>query len=683
MNENPGTETAAQPAESLRSLGPVLLIVAAACCAWSNSFSGPFVFDDGPSIADNSTILQLWPPHWIHPPGQFGETVGGRPLLNLSFAINYAFGGLRVGGFHALNLAIHILAALTLFGLVRRTLLLPRLTARLREHATSLATTIAALWVLHPLQTAAVTYIVQRAESLAALFYLATLYAFVRAAAPGAGRRWGVLSVCACALGVATKETVATAPLLALLLDRSLITGSFREAWRARWRLYLPLAATWLLFAALAIPNAGRGGTVGFGSRLEVWPYVLTQAEAIVRYLGLAFWPSPLVFDYGASTVRDPLAVLPQAILIVLLLGASCFALVRRWPAGLLGAWFFVILAPTSSIVPVATQTIAEHRMYLPLAALVALVVLSLHRVMGRAAFALLLACGLALGGATWHRNNDYRTEQALWADTIAKHPENARIYTNAGHVYLAEGRPDMAIPFFLHALELDPHLTSAKVNLGNALRETGHPQDAEQCLREAVAEEPGDGSARLALGTVLVDLKRPDEAIVEYREAMRLAPETVTVRTNLAAVLVDQGQVAEALDLLRAAMARNPRVAQVHFHLGRALLRSGDVAGGIEHLREATRLKPTLPTAHFALGEALARQGDFAAAIEAYRHELDINPADIPARNNLATSLVRSGRIPEAIREFEALLKAQPDNASVRHNLEYVRQLPQGAPPK
>jgi protein O-mannosyl-transferase len=668
---------------SLHTALAALLIAAAACCAWSNSFSGPFVFDDGASIAYNATILQLWPPEWLHPPGSFGETVGGRPLLNLSFALNHALSGLDVRGIHATNLAIHVLAALTLFGLVRRALRLPRLAQTVRGRATVLAGTIAALWALHPLQTAAVTYMVQRAESLAALFVLLALYAYLRSAEPGARRAgtWAVVSACACLLGAATKETAATAPLLALLLDRTLIAGSFREAWRARGRLLLALASSWLLIAALG--TGGRGGTVGFASKMESWPYLLTQASAIVRYLSLAFWPSPLVFDYGASTVRGLGAVLPQSLLVVLLLAATGLALARRWPAGLLGAWFFLALAPTSSIIPVATQTIAEHRMYLPLAAVIAGSVLALYQLVGRAALVPLLLCAAALGVGTWQRNLDYRTEHALWADTIAKHPENARVYANAGRVFLIDGDPASALAFFRHALELDPHLVTAKVNLGNALRETGQVQAAEATLREVVADEPGDPTARLALGTVLVDLGRPREAAEEYRAAMRLAPETVSVRTNLAAVLIDLGDVREALELLRAAAARNPRVAEVHFHLGRALLASGDAAGGIERLREAARLKPALPVVHFTLGDALAARGDFSAAVDAYRGELALDPRDVPARNNLATALVRAGRLAEAIREFETVLEADPGNASVRHNLEYVRALPRDAAPR
>jgi tetratricopeptide (TPR) repeat protein len=673
------------PPASRLPLWPAALLVVAALCAWSNSYGGPFVFDDGPSIVDNPTILRLWPPDWLHPPGDVGETVGGRPLVNFTLAVNFALGGPSVRGYHVMNLVIHVLAGLTLLGLARRTLALPRFPERVRGAATPLATTIAGLWMLHPLQTSAVTYVIQRAEALAGLWVLLTLYALVRAAAPASAarpavrRRWSALAVLACWLGAATKETAAAAPILALLWDGLLLSGSFREALRARGRLHAALAASWLLMAALVVPNFGRGGTVGPASRVGVWPYLLTQCMALARYLGLAFWPRPLVFDYGTSTVRTLSAVLPQAILVVALLGATVVALGRRWAAALLGAWFFLILAPSSSVVPVATQTMAEHRMYLPLAAVVAGTVLVLHRAMGWRAFALLAAAGVALGAATWTRNQDYRTEERLWQDTIAKYPENARIYGNAGHVFLRQGRPQDALPLLQHAVELDPHLVSAKSNYGNALREVGRVDEAVATLREVVAEEPEYANGRVALGTALAQVGQVDEAMREYREAMRIAPDTILIRTNLGAMLIDRGETAEALELLRAALVRAPLVAEVRLHLGRALVKSGQPAEGIADLREAVRLKPALPTAHFELAQALVQAGDLAGAIEEFRADLALDGSQVHVRNNLANALVRSGRIPEAIGEYEAVLRAEPDNAAVRHNLDYALQLQRG----
>ena len=154
--------------------------------AYHNSFTGPFIFDDVRSIRDNPTIRHLWPiGQCLHPPHQHGLTVEGRPLINLSLAINYALGRQKVWGYHALNLAVHILAGLTLLGVVRRTLQQPRLLGCFGRAANGLALTIAILWAVHPLQTESVTYVIQRAESIMGLFYLLTLYCFIRGVGHG------------------------------------------------------------------------------------------------------------------------------------------------------------------------------------------------------------------------------------------------------------------------------------------------------------------------------------------------------------------------------------------------------------------------------------------------------------------------------------------------------------------
>jgi len=156
------------------------VIAAGAIAVYSRTFSVPFLFDDGPAIVDNRTIRHLSTAFWPAP----DTTAGGRPILNLSLAINYAISGTAVWSYHALNLAIHVLAGLTLFGIVRRTL-----APRAGSAASLTAFSAALLWTLHPLQTESVTYIVQRAESLMGLFYLLTLYCFIRGAEPDGRRR--------------------------------------------------------------------------------------------------------------------------------------------------------------------------------------------------------------------------------------------------------------------------------------------------------------------------------------------------------------------------------------------------------------------------------------------------------------------------------------------------------------
>ncbi len=296
------------------------VIAAAAIAAYSQTFSVPFHFDDQFAIAENATIRHwstaLWPPP--------NTTASGRPMLNLSLALNYALSGQAVWSYHALNLVIHVLAGLTLFAVVRRTLA-PQVAA---PAAARIAFAAALLWSLHPLQTEAVTYLVQRAESMMGLFYLLTLYCYLRAAAArSAGRRvWGALAIGSCLLGMATKEVMVSAPLIVLFYDRTFLAGSFREAVRRRGWLLAGLAATWTLLPFLVLATQGRSGTSGFGSGISFARYGLTQFPAIGHYLRLSFWPHPLVFDYGTRWVAGLAAVWPSALIVSGLIGATAWA---------------------------------------------------------------------------------------------------------------------------------------------------------------------------------------------------------------------------------------------------------------------------------------------------------------------------------------------------------------------
>jgi tetratricopeptide (TPR) repeat protein len=565
--------SAAGPSRRFAALAG-LAIVGAGLAAYAGSFSGPFIFDDGASILGNPTIRHFWSA--LSPPHAGGLTVNGRPVLNLSLALNYAVSGEEVWSYHALNLAIHLLAALVLFGIVRRTL--ARVPGPGRE-AGLLAAAIAAWWAVHPLQTEAVTYVIQRAESLMGLCYLLTLYGFIRyagfptpAAGARAARAWAALSVVACLLGMATKEVMVSAPVLVLLYDRTFVAGSFRRAWQARRPYYGLLAATWLLLAGLVAGTGGnRGGSVGFGVA-PAWPYWLSQFGAITRYLRLAVWPHPLVFEYGAQRVTQPGAVLPAAVLVLLLAAGTAAALWRRPALGFLGAWFFAILAPTS-LLPGTTETTVEYRMYLPLAAVLAGLALALHQRLGKWGLLPVLAAIAACAVLTARRNEDYRSAVAIWSDTVAKRPENARAHYDLGYALFHAGQPAEAIAEYREAIRLRPDDAEAHNNLGNALAQSG----------------------------------RAPEAIAEYHEALRLHPNYAAAHNNLGNTLAQSGRLAEAVEQFRAVVGLDPGYAKGHRSLAQALADLGRRDDAIAQYQEALRLDPGDPWARNNLAELQA----------------------------------------------------------------------------
>jgi hypothetical protein len=287
---------------------------------------------------------------------------------------------------------------------------------------------------------------------------------------------------------MASKEVMVSAPLMVWLWDRVFGSGV-----PGRRPLYAGLAATWLILIAL-VWHETRAHSVGLAGGWTSWSYLLTQAGVIVHYLRLAIVPVPLVFDYHWPAARSLLDVAPQAALLVVLFGVTMAGLVRRRPAAFLGVWCFAILAPTSSVLPIATEVASEHRMYLPLAAIVAFVVLTAVRIVPQrrvtAAVGAALVTGIALtfGALTYARNRDYASSERLWSDTVRKQPQNPRARENYGIDLLEARRYQDAEAELRVAVDLNPVYAEAHMALGLALCSQGKTDDGERHLARALA---------------------------------------------------------------------------------------------------------------------------------------------------------------------------------------------------
>ena len=601
---------------NLRRLIPVLLVVAG-IGAYHNSFHGPFIFDDGPSITENPHLHHLWPlgsalsaPHY--------STVNGRPTVCLTLAVNYAMGGLNVWGYHAFNLAVHLASALVLFGIVRRTFAGRKLRDRFGAASVGLAAVIALLWEVHPLQTECVDYVVQRTESLMGLFLLLTLYCTLRGSQSAHPGKWYLAAVLSCALGMGSKEVMVSAPLVVLLYDRVFLASSFRESWRQRGVLYVALAATWLILAML-VANTPHSRT-GFGiNHVTSWDYLKTEAGVIVYYLRLAAWPRPLVIDYDnwpiARSLNDWLV---PGLAVVGLLGATLWAFRSRPSLGFLGAWFFLILAPTSSFLPNVGEVAADRRMYLPLAALVTMAVTGAFT-LGKRLFSerYWTALGCATGGfvmllftyMTIQRNRDYQSDLTIWQDAVAKRPSNPRAHDNLGIILAQQGRVQDAIAHYELALRIDANSGEAHYNLANALWQTGKSEAAIRNYQEALQISPADIKAHTKLGNVLQQLGRPQDAIDHYEQALQINPDYAEAHNNLGAALVDRGRMQEGIAHYERALQLNPSLAAAHCNLGLALERTRRVREAIAHYEQALKINPDLTEARTALARLRSTQ--------------------------------------------------------------------------
>lgn len=567
-----------------------------------NSLRVGFLFDDAPHIVENTRIRQFWPPWEI-----LAHT--SRPLVMLSVALNYALGGLNPWGYHLFNVGIHVLAALTLYGVVRRTFESEAARSHFGQAARWLAGLISLLWLVHPLQTESVTYVIQRGESLMGLFYLLTLYCVIRSCGTSSNMGWQMGAMASCALGMASKPVMVTAPMVVLLYDRALLAKSWREVIKHRWGLYASLAATWLLLPLLLANGASEWKpSAGFANGgLSALPYALTQPGVILHYLRLAFWPDPLCFDYGwnygwpsAQTMGD---AAPELITVGALLAATVWACRRKPALGFLGLWFFIILAPTSSFVPVA-DLVVEHRMYLPLAAVVVLVVvggwvtgkallgggLQRQRMLGWGVSAVLV---LLLGIQTIRRNRDYRSELAIWQDTVVKCPNNPRAHYNVGVVLFKAGYVAEAIWQYDQALRIKPDYADAHYNLGGALVRLGRVTEAIEHWEQAVRLKPDYAEAHYNLGNGLLQTGKPKEAIGHWEQALRIKPDYAEAHNDLAVALTRLGRLPEAIEHWEQAVRLKPDYADAHFNLGIALEKAGRVQEAIGHYEQAVRIKP------------------------------------------------------------------------------------------
>jgi len=615
---------------------PIAVIVLACVAAYWPSFGGAFVYDDLSNIVENEAIRQFWPPDpWLDK--------GRRPLVALTFVANYAMGGLDPVGYHAVNLAIHTLVALSLAGLIGRS---ARLLGWGAGEARHFAFGCALLFAVHPLATQAVTYTVQRSESLMALFYVLTLLGLVRSSGSVRPWAWLALSVVFCALGMASKAVMVTAPLAALLVDRALVSGSYRAALRSHWVYYLGLLgagsilAFWNVLDGVVKPPPEYEATVGFAyTGITPGGYLLSQGGVILHYLRLVFWPVGLRLDYAwpvpASVVSALPAVGAVGVVGILFLTSAWFGIVKKSGAGLAAVLFFVILGPTSSFVPIKHLAF-EHRMYLPLACVLVLVCLGVRLVLKRStlrsswaftAFAVVLA--VPLGVTTFARNAQYSDPLALWE-------QNA---------------------------QLEPDSPAARTNLANELRSQGRLAEALDEYRAAAALGPGVAERHVRVGMLSSELGMHDEAVRSLGRAVEM---------------IDK-KVARSHPALQEVLRREQRMN--HTLLAGALLRVGERERARDAFVDAVAIdSPSVPAgeralALAALGSLFQTDGEFAKAIDYYTRAIEQSPSNADTLARLGRSLAEIGERASAIRALERALAIDPSNSRARRVLDAMRE--------
>jgi tetratricopeptide (TPR) repeat protein len=666
-----------QPARPARAaavpaagLGPAraylapLLIVALGLVLYANSFTVPFLFDDYFEIANNPLLKT------VSPLLEYLQRSRGIPAF--TFALNYRWSGLDVWGFHLINVIVHLVNALLVYGLVLRTLTLPGWRERYRHSADGLAALVALVFLAHPLQTMAVSYIVQRTESIAAFFYLLTMLLFSFAStAPAGGRRIALYAGAAISafLGVVSKEVVATVPLALLAYRLCFLPSTSSRSPGRRLALaavlLLPLGYALLLArpylfpaAETLAPDVPRAWlyipTAGFQLEgVSSWQYLLTQFGIVLWYLRLYVLPTEQCFDYGWPLVDSPWradVLLPLALLLALL--GAALAVYRRYPlATFCIVWMFITLAPTSTIIPLRDAAF-EQRMYLPIVGLSWLIVVggfdalgwlaarvqrradTLRRV-GAAAAGVWIAL---LGVATIARNRVLQDPVALAADSLEKAPQNWRAHSAYGEAMLDAGHTDEGVRALEEAIRLNPDIGSARVELGQIYLKARRLDEAEAVLRPATnaMEESVAAAAHVQMAQVAYARGDLRAATWELQQALSLKPNWDQAHRQLAHVYARLGLWFSSAGEYQKLLQIKPQLANdvaaqaalVHYNAGRGFQARNQTGGAVTMLRGALRFRPNWAAAHHYLAYLLAANGEWS---EAERELGQIPPSDDP----------------------------------------------------
>ena len=652
------------------------LFAAAAFAAYYNALPGPFVLDDGDHIGDNYLIrIQNLSPGGLLRAAFEGPSPN-RPVPKLSFALDYYFGGLDPARFRAVNVALHALTAVVLYLFALLTLSTPALSGRYGKSARAAAFFAALLWLLSPLATQSVSYVVQRMNILAALFYLAAFAAYAKGRlGPPGGRRAGWFAACAVfgLLAAGSKENAAMLPAF-LALYEWFFFQDLDRAWLVRRGVFYLLASLVFLGAVglwatglhpektLAGPYAVRDFSMG--ERL------LTQFRVLIHYLSLLVLPLPsrlnLDYDYPLSRgLFDPPSTAACIAAVAALLAASLVLARRQRLASFAILWYFGNLAIESSVI--GLEMVFEHSVYLPSALLFLLFSATLFRFAGRPALAAGLCLILALlsGAATHARNEAWSDPVALWSDTVMKSPKKARPRYSLAVALMREGRAVQALSEAQAAVKLAPRDPDAWFNLGRVLE---HPDvnrlaDAADAYRAAVRAGLRDVSPLVNGAFVLAKLSRFPEAWAFLAPALSADPSNPLVNLTAGRILLYENKPEKALPYLARAILAAPDLALAYDAAGSALSGLARFKEAAEFFARAAALDPQNAGIRMNWGHALHRTGQILAAADRYKEAAALDPGNIQARMTLGALLSVAGRLSEAVKVFDSAAAVDPKN--------------------
>jgi Tfp pilus assembly protein PilF len=614
----------------------LILILLLGFLAYSNTFGVPFQFDDEDYIETNIFVTQpgkIFSPLSTAsrlPEGNVRLTVFTRYLGHLSFALNYVLGGLEPTGYHAVNLAVHLINALLVYWLVVLTFRTPRMNgSRLGESSRLIALFSALLFVSHPVQTQAVTYLTQRFTSLCAMFYLVSLTLYIKARL-SEGRKCRALylfSFVSALTAMFTKEIAFTLPVAIALYEFMFLESGLKGRVKKLlpYLLLMPIVPILVLVTDVELDSCRSifdvvAGATTTQHETTRWEYFLTQQRVITTYLRLLVLPINQNLDYDYPVFHELLdpQVLPPFLLLMSVFGLGLHLLRRSStsePALRLIAfgifWFFIAASVESSVIPIVI-VISEQRVYLPSAAFfpafVAGIFYATEKIGVKKIFAVTaavcIAVAVSFSVAAYSRNAVWKTELSLWTDVVSKSPGNWRGHYNLGNALRDAGAIDKSIEHYQTAIRLKPGKAMPYNNLGIAYKKKGRLEAAVEQYEMAIEADPFYANAYSNLGNVYLAMGLYDKAIGYYETALSLDPDYPDANYNMGVAYHHKGEHDKAIRYYEKALELNPNYVDAHYNLGLVYREKGSIEMARREFEKVLQIEPAYRKAMEKLNE-------------------------------------------------------------------------------
>jgi len=659
------------------SLIPIVFIILLGVLVYSNTFNSPYAFDDTDYILNNHSIKDI---KNVKAVWEF-FTIPSRFVGLYTFAINYYFHGFDVTGYHITNLAIHILASICLYWLVLLLFDLPKLKgSALFSCRKSIALFSALLFISHPIQTQAVTYISQRLASLAALFYILSICLYIKARiSKDRPVVFYVFSGIVALLAMFTKETAFTLPFAIVLIElcfsdvKILFTRNNFKTLFVFVTILLAFSLVVPAFFGFSVKNLLAVESISGshdGDIITPWKYFLTQPSVVAKYLQLIIFPVGQNIDHDFSLTKSPLdlSFLISLVLLcsIFILGLKFFRKRRLLAFGIF--WFFLTLSVESSVIAIA-HVIFEHRVYLPFVGVCIFVSTGMHMLLRDKSKLLVVLIFIVCMASVfaYKRNEVWKSGLSLWSDSVKKSPNKVRPNLSLAYAYSQEGEYALAMERVNKALQINPNSHKAYNARGALYSSRKQYSQALDDYFAAIKIRPDYTESFFNIGNVYRNLGNTDLALKAYGDAIRIDRHYFNVYINRGSLYGSLKKYDLAIDDFNKALLIRPELPEVYLNIGNIYGLQKDYVTAVKFYDKALERNPVLAKALFNRGNAFELKGDFALAIKDYEEILQTDPRNLEAYNHIGISYLKMDKHEDAISVYSRALVVAPSYTKAR----------------